>query len=64
MSQQVQGVDRPVLYISRKLSEREGRCSTVEKECVAVRWAVGSITSWDAHSPSGRIMLPSSGSIA
>ncbi|KAM6938626.1 uncharacterized protein PEZ65_004871 [Lycodopsis pacificus] len=43
LSQQVEGVDRPVLYISRKLSERETRYSTVEKECLANRWAVDSL---------------------
>ena len=43
LCQQVEGVDRPVLYISRKLSDRESRYSTVEKECLAIRWAVGSL---------------------
>ncbi|XP_026028035.1 skin secretory protein xP2-like [Astatotilapia calliptera] len=43
LSQQVRGADRPVLYISRKLAERERRYSTMEKECLAIRWAVGSL---------------------
>ncbi|XP_035285217.1 uncharacterized protein LOC118233567 [Anguilla anguilla] len=43
LTQQVEGVDRPVLYLSRKLSQREARYSTVEKECLAIRWAVGSL---------------------
>ena len=43
LTQQVEGVDRPVLYISRKLSQREKKYSTVEKECLAIRWAVGSL---------------------
>ena len=29
-----------MLYISRKLSEREARYSTIERECLAIRWAV------------------------
>ncbi|XP_059920885.1 uncharacterized protein LOC132467554 [Gadus macrocephalus] len=36
LTQQVEGADRPVLYLSRKLSDREGRYSTVEKECLAI----------------------------
>ncbi|KAK5862983.1 hypothetical protein PBY51_000047 [Eleginops maclovinus] len=43
LSQQVEGVDRPVLYISRKLAQREVNYSTVEKECLAIRWAVGAL---------------------
>ncbi|KAJ8346401.1 hypothetical protein SKAU_G00278020 [Synaphobranchus kaupii] len=43
LTQQVEGLDRPVLYISRKLSQREAKYSTVEKECLAIRWAVGSL---------------------
>ncbi|XP_064205608.1 uncharacterized protein LOC135262523 [Anguilla rostrata] len=43
LTQQVEGVDRPVLYISRKLSQREAKYSTVEKECLAIRWAVGAL---------------------
>ncbi|XP_060779260.1 uncharacterized protein LOC132887731 isoform X2 [Neoarius graeffei] len=40
LSQEVEGEDCPVLYISRKLSLREGRYSTIEKECLAIKWAV------------------------
>ncbi|XP_060786761.1 uncharacterized protein LOC132892488 [Neoarius graeffei] len=40
LSQEVEGEDSPVLYISRKLSVREGRYSTIEKECLAIKWAV------------------------
>ena len=43
LTQQVEGVDRPMLYISRKLTQRESKYSTVEKECLAIRWAVGSL---------------------
>ena len=32
-----------MLYISRKLSQREAKYSTVEKECLAIRWVVGSL---------------------
>ncbi|XP_048020935.1 uncharacterized protein LOC125251877 [Megalobrama amblycephala] len=40
LSQEIEGEERPVLYISRKLSKREAKYSTVEKECLAIRWAV------------------------
>ena len=43
LTQQVEGVDRPVLYLSRKLADRETRYSMVEKECLAIRWAVGAL---------------------
>ena len=32
-----------MLYISRKLSQQEAKYGTVEKECLAIRWAVGSL---------------------
>lgn len=34
---------RPVQYISRKLYPRETRYSTVEKECLAVKWALDTL---------------------
>lgn len=43
LSQEVEGAERPVLYISRKLSGRETMYSTIEKECLAIKWAVLSL---------------------
>lgn len=41
---QGEGVDRkPVQYISRKLFPRETRYSTVEKECLAMKWALDTL---------------------
>ncbi len=40
LAQEIEGEERPVLYISRKLSKRETMYSTIEKECLAIRWAV------------------------
>ncbi|XP_048015968.1 uncharacterized protein LOC125248293 [Megalobrama amblycephala] len=37
LSQEIEGEEWPVLYISRKLSKREAKYSTVEKECLAIR---------------------------
>ena len=41
---QGEGEDRrPVHYISRKLFPRETRYSTVEKECLAIKWSVDTL---------------------
>ncbi len=40
LTQEIEGEERPVLYISQKLSKRETMYSTIEKECLAIRWAV------------------------
>lgn len=37
------GGRRPVAFISRKLFPRESRYSTIEKECLAVKWALDSL---------------------
>ncbi len=40
LTQDIGGEERPVLYISRKLSKRETIYNTIEKECLAIRWVV------------------------
>ncbi|XP_073668194.1 uncharacterized protein [Paramisgurnus dabryanus] len=37
------GEERPVTYLSRKLLPRETRYSAVEKECLAIKWALESL---------------------
>ena len=41
--QGVPGDRHPVAFISRKLFPREVRYSTIEKECLAVKWALDSL---------------------
>ncbi|XP_032442308.1 uncharacterized protein LOC116734877 [Xiphophorus hellerii] len=40
LQQEVDGERRPVVFLSRKLLDRETRYSTVEKECLAMKWAI------------------------
>ncbi|XP_026059297.1 uncharacterized protein LOC113043959 [Carassius auratus] len=40
LSQEIEGEERPVLYISRKISKREAKYSTIEKESLAIRWSI------------------------
>ena len=60
------GVDHLVLYISRKLPKRESQYSTIEKECLVIRWAVGAQWYYLLGRPFAfcKPTLPSSGSIA
>ena len=37
------GMEHPVMYLSRKLLPREQKYATVEKECLAVIWAIKSL---------------------
>ncbi|XP_078533942.1 uncharacterized protein LOC144820212 [Lissotriton helveticus] len=37
------GVERPILYLSRKLFPREANYAVVEKEALAIKWAVESL---------------------
>ncbi len=41
--QGTQGNEKPVVYLSRKLLPRETRYSAVEKECLAIKWALESL---------------------
>ncbi|KAK7907616.1 hypothetical protein WMY93_016228 [Mugilogobius chulae] len=41
--QEKEGERRPVVFLSRKLLDRETRYSTVEKECLAMKWAIDSL---------------------
>lgn len=43
LAQGVLGKERPVLYLSRKLLSRETRYSIVEKEGLAIKWALVSL---------------------
>jgi len=38
--QEESGVKHPVDFASRKLLTRESHCSTIEKECLAIVWAI------------------------
>lgn len=40
LSQVQEGEEHPIVYISRKLSPAESRYATVEKEALAIKWAV------------------------
>ncbi|MGH0182302.1 UNVERIFIED_CONTAM: hypothetical protein FKN15_008743 [Acipenser sinensis] len=40
LCQETGGEEHPILYISRKLFPREMRYSTIEKECLAIKWAL------------------------
>ena len=40
LSQLHEGEEHPIIYISRKLLQREQKYSTVEKECLAIKWAL------------------------
>lgn len=40
LSQEVHGEEHPVMYISRKLNTREQGYATVEKEGLAIKWAL------------------------
>lgn len=43
LMQEEEGVRYPVVYLSRKLFSREIRYSVVEKECLALKWALDSL---------------------
>lgn len=41
--QEVDGERRPVAFLSRKLLDWETKYSTVEKECLSMKWAIDSL---------------------
>lgn len=40
LSQVKEGIEQPIMYISRKLLKHERNYATVEKECLAIKWAI------------------------
>ncbi len=40
LSQLQNGMEHPVMYISRKLLPHEKNYATIEKECLAIKWAI------------------------
>lgn len=40
LSQLQNGMEHPVMFISRKLLPPEKNYATIEKECLAVKWAI------------------------
>ena len=43
LAQGTEGEEQPLLYLSRKLQPRETRYSAIEKECLAIKWALDSL---------------------
>ncbi|KAG6936602.1 hypothetical protein G0U57_011985, partial [Chelydra serpentina] len=43
LSQEVDGEEHPIVYLSRKLFPRERNYSVIEKEALAVKWAVDAL---------------------
>uniref|UniRef100_A0A803JIM9 Gypsy retrotransposon integrase-like protein 1 n=1 Tax=Xenopus tropicalis TaxID=8364 RepID=A0A803JIM9_XENTR len=43
LSQEINGEEHPVYYLSRKLNSQERNYSIVEKECLAIKWALESL---------------------
>ncbi|KAL1282690.1 hypothetical protein QQF64_001493 [Cirrhinus molitorella] len=55
LSQVLDGEEHPVIYISRKLTPAEQRYATVEREALAVKWAVLELRSRTAEQSSGAL---------
>lgn len=43
LAQGTAGEEKPVVFLSRKLLHRETRYSTIEKECLAIKWSLESL---------------------
>lgn len=43
LAQRDEGEERPVLYLSRKLEPQETRYSAIEKDGLAINWALDSL---------------------
>lgn len=51
LSQHIDQEQRPILFISQKLTPAEQNCFTVEKEALTVKWAVGIVHYYLLHNP-------------
>lgn len=46
LCQEVEGRDRPIAFLSKKLTPSEAKWSTIEREAFAVVWALGRLETW------------------
>ncbi|XP_064470511.1 uncharacterized protein LOC135384989 [Ornithodoros turicata] len=46
LSQRIDGQERPIAFLSKKLSDSQSKWSTIEREAFAIVWALGRLDTW------------------